>query len=393
MRRRQLLWLSLIVSLALTANSLDLSPARAASSAPPVAAEAPTVRQVTVSLSVEAVAQDLDTIWAVDFAPDGRTFLTERGGQIRTIRDGILDPEPWATLEVVESGESGLMGLALDPEFATNSYLYTTYTYAADDGGLQNRLVRLREDPTTGRGVEETVLLDDVRGGRVHDGGRVKIGPDGKLYWTMGDSGSQDLAQSLDTLNGKILRLNLDGTVPDDNPFPGSPILSYGHRNPQGLAWQPETGLLFAVEHGPSGQQSCCDEVNLIVPGQNYGWPLVTGDETAEGTIPPLLHSGSSRETTWAPGGATFVSSGPWAGSLLFVGLRGESLYRVTLDPSMAVGPPSVLGLERHFQGEYGRLRDVVEGPDGAIYFTTSNMDGRGSPNAGDDQLLRLTVR
>ncbi|HZO24737.1 MAG TPA: PQQ-dependent sugar dehydrogenase, partial [Chloroflexota bacterium] len=334
---------------------------------------------------------DLATIWAVDFAPDGRIFLTERSGRIRTVRDGALDPEPWLTVDgVVETGESGLMGLALDPDFSTNGYVYTTYTYAAAGGGLQNRLVRLKEDRATGRGAMDTVLLDDVRGGRVHDGGRVSIGPDNKLYWTMGDSGSQDLAQSLDTLNGKILRLNLDGSIPADNPFPGSPIYSYGHRNPQGLAWQPGTGLLFALEHGPSGQQSCCDEVNLIVPSQNYGWPRATGDQLLEGTIPPLLHSGTSRETTWAPGGATFVSSGPWASSLLFVGLRGESLYRVTLDPA---GGRSVVGLEEHFKGQYGRLRDVVEGPDGALYLTTSNKDGRGRPNAGDDQLLRLTIR
>lgn len=348
-------------------------------------------RQVAPSLSVESVVRDLATIWAVDFAPDGRIFLTERSGRIRTVRDGVLDPEPWLTIDgVVESGESGLMGLALDPEFAANGYVYTTYTYATAGGGLQNRLVRLKEDRVTGRGTMDAVLLDDVRGGRVHDGGRVKIGPDGTLYWTMGDSGSQDLAQSLDTLNGKILRLNLDGSVPADNPFPGSPIYSYGHRNPQGLAWQPGTGLLFALEHGPSGQQSCCDEVNLILPGQNYGWPQAYGDRLAEGTIPPLLHSGPGRDTTWAPGGAVFVTGGPWAGSLVFVGLRGEALYRVTLDPAAG---RSVVGLETYFKGEYGRLRDVVEGPDGALYLTTSSKDGRGRPNAGDDQLLRLTVR
>jgi glucose/arabinose dehydrogenase len=341
-------------------------------------------------LSVETVVRDLSTIWAVDFASDGRIFLTERGGRIRTVRDGVLDSDPWMSIEVVERGESGLLGLALDKEFATNGYAYVAYTYATSGGGLQNRLVRLREDPSTGRGAMDTVLLDDARGAQVHDGGRVKIGPDGKLYWTMGDSGSQDLAQRLDTLNGKILRLNLDGSIPADNPFPDSPVYSYGHRNPQGLAWQPDTGLLFETEHGPSGQQSCCDEVNLILPGQNYGWPQAYGDTVSEGTIPPLMHSGTSRDTVWAPGGAAFVTAGPWAGSLVFVGLRGEALYRVTLDP---VGQRSVIGLESYLKGQYGRLRDVVESPDGALYLTTSNSDGRGRPNAGDDQLLRLTVR
>ena len=387
MHARRLIWLPLIALLALmptwAAPTLVASAARAVP-------DQTAVNQAGPSLSVESVVRDLATIWAIDFAPDGRIFLTERSGRIRTVRDGVLDPEPWMSIEVVESGESGLMGLALDREFAANGFVYVTYTYAAASGGLQNRLVRLREDRAIGSGVFDSVLVDDVRGGRVHDGGRVKIGPDGKLYWTMGESGSPDLAQSLDTLNGKILRLNPDGSIPADNPFPGSPIYSYGHRNPQGLAWQPGTGLLFAVEHGPSGQQSCCDEVNLIVPGQNYGWPRATGDQLAEGTVPPLVHSGTSSATTWAPGGATFVTAGPWAGSLLFVGLRGEALYRVTLDPA---NTSAVVGLERHLQGQYGRLRDVVEGPDGALYLTTSNKDGRGRPNAGDDQLLRLTVR
>jgi aldose sugar dehydrogenase len=377
MLARRLIGISLMLLLVLSPHWVGSAPAASAQQAGP-------------DLSVESVVRDLSTIWAVDFAPDGRIFLTERGGRIRTVRDGVLDPEPWMSIEVVERGESGLLGLALDKDFATNGYVYTAYTYATAGGGLQNRLVRLREDPGTRRGVMDAVLLDDARGAQVHDGARVKIGPDGKLYWTMGESGSQDLAQRLDSLNGKILRLNLDGSIPADNPFPGSPVYSYGHRNPQGLAWQPGTGLLFETEHGPSGQQSCCDEVNLILPGMNYGWPQAYGDTVSEGTIPPLLHSGTSRDTVWAPGGATFVSVGPWAGSLVFVGLRGESLYRVTLDP---VGQRSIVGLESHVKGQYGRLRDVVEGPDGALYVTTSNKDGRGRPNAGDDQLLRLTVR
>jgi glucose/arabinose dehydrogenase len=386
MRTRRLLWLPL-------AALLTLAPAWAA---PGLGLEArPSVTTAVASapasdLDVEPVVRDLATIWAIDFAPDGRIFLTERGGRIRTVRAGVVDPEPWMSLQVVERGESGLLGLALDRDFASNGYVYVAYTYAADGGGLQNRLVRLKEDQSTGRGAFDTVLLDEARGGQVHDGGRVKIGPDGKLYWTMGESGSPDLAQRLDTLNGKILRINPDGSIPADNPFPGSPVYSYGHRNVQGLAWQPGTGLLFATEHGPSGGQSCCDEVNLIVPGQNYGWPLVFGDQMAEGTVPPLIHSGNSSATTWAPGGATFVTSGPWAGSLVFVGLRGESLYRAMLDP---VGQGSIVALERYLQGQYGRLRDVVEGPDGALYVSTSNKDGRGRPNPGDDRLLRVSVR
>ncbi len=356
-----------------------------------LAGAAPAVRRVEAqTFDVEEIAAGLATIWAIDFAPDGRIFLTERSGRVRTVRDGALDPQPWITLDVVEMAESGLLGLALDPGFATNGYVYVAYTYATAGGGMQNRLVRLREDPAIGRGVFDTVLLDDVRAGRVHDGGRVKFGPDGTLYWTMGETGSADLAQSLETWNGKILRINPDGSIPADNPFPGSPVYSYGHRNPQGLAWQPGTGRLYATEHGPSGAQSCCDEVNLILPGMSYGWPQSFGDQSAAGTMPPLIHSGLTSETTWAPGGATFVTAGPWAGSLVFAGLRGQSLYRVTLDPA---NPTTVTSFERLLQGRYGRLRDVVEGPDGALYVATSNRDGRGSPNAADDRVLRIRVQ
>ena len=342
------------------------------------------------NVDVEVVATDLATIWAIDFAPDGRIFLTERSGRVRTVRDGLLDPEPWITLDVVEVAESGLMGLALDPGFARNGYVYVAYTYATADGGMQNRLVRLREEPATGRGAFDAVLLDDVRGARVHDGARVKFGPDGKLYWSMGDAGNQELAQSLDSWNGKILRINPDGSIPEDNPFPGSPVYSYGHRNVQGLAWQPGTGRLYATEHGPSGQQSCCDEVNYVQPGMNYGWPRVFGDQTGPGTVPPIVQSGPTRESTWAPGGATFATGGPWTGSLIFVGLRGEALYRVALD---SADPTAVFSFERLSHGQYGRLRDIVEGPDGALYLGTSNRDGRGSPRPGDDRLLRLMVR
>jgi glucose/arabinose dehydrogenase len=355
-----------------------------------LAGAAATPRAEAQTFDVEDAVTGLTTIWAIDFAPDGRIFLTERGGRVRTVRDGVLDPQPWITLDVVEVAESGLLGLALDPRFATNGYVYVAYTYATGDGTMQNRLARLREDPVTGRGVLDAILLDDVRAGRVHDGGRVKFGPDGKLYWTMGETGNPDLAQSLDVWNGKILRLNPDGSIPEDNPFPGSPIYSYGHRNPQGLAWQPGTGRLYATEHGPSGSQSCCDEVNYILPGMNYGWPQAFGDQSAAGTMAPLIHSGPTGATTWAPGGAAFVTTGPWAGSLVFVGLRGQSLYRVTLDPTNPVG---VTSFERYLQGTYGRLRDVVEGPDGALYVATSNRDGRGSPGPADDRLLRITVR
>jgi glucose/arabinose dehydrogenase len=177
--------------------------------------------------------------------------------------------------------------------------------------------------------------------------------------------------------------------VPADNPFSNSYVYSYGHRNPQGLAWQPGTGRLYSTEHGPSGFQGCCrDEVNFIEAGKNYGWPENRGDESQPGMMPPIIHAGTSE--TWAPAGATFVTQGPWANSLLFAGLRGQTLYRVVLD---AADPRKVQIFERHFFRRFGRLRDVSEGPDKKIYLVTSNHDGRGSPAPDDDRLIRLNFK
>ncbi|MFC2020353.1 PQQ-dependent sugar dehydrogenase [Chloroflexota bacterium] len=342
----------------------------------------------SAAMDVEVVVGGLDTPWAIDFAPDGRIFITERPGRVRIVKNGQLLDEPWITIDVARGGESGLLGLALDPQFEQNGFVYLAYTYRAEDGSLTNRLVRMRDDQSSGKGKLVNILVDDVPGASNHDGGRVRFGPDDKLYWTAGDAGDSELAQDLTSPNGKILRLNADGTVPADNPFPGSMIYSYGHRNPQGLAWQPGTERLYSTEHGPSGfQGSGQDEVNYIEAGKNYGWPLVTGDEVREGMVLPVIQSGSSE--TWAPGGATFVVGGAWDGSLLFVGLRGQTLYRLVVDINE---PDKVLSFERLLSGEYGRLRDVAQGPDEAIYILTSNRDGRGNPAEDDDKVLRLVV-
>jgi glucose/arabinose dehydrogenase len=340
-------------------------------------------------LKIEILARGLDTPWALDFAPDGRIFITERPGRIRTLEGGRLLPEPWMTFEVAAVGEAGLMGLAIDPQFAQNRFVYVAYTYRAANGRLQNRLVRLREDSKTGKGTLDKTLIDNVAGSNNHDGGRVKFGPDGKVYWTTGDAQTTRFAQNLSSPNGKILRLNADGSIPADNPFPNSYVYSYGHRNSQGLAWQPKTGRLYATEHGPSGFQGCCrDELNYIQPGKNHGWPEIRGDETREGMVSPVLNAGTSE--TWAPTGATFVIRGPWAGSLLFTGLRGQTLYRVVLD---ANDPRKVEKFEHYLYRQFGRLRDVIEGPDGNLYLLTSNRDGRGSPKDDDDSVIRLSFK
>jgi glucose/arabinose dehydrogenase len=292
------------------------------------------------------------------------------------IEDGELRDEPYAELGAEEMGEGGQLGLALDPDFEENDTLYAYYT-TEEDGEARNRIVRLVEED--GVAEQREVLLEGPAA-RIHNGGRIAFGPDGKLYATLGDTSEASLAQDRDALAGKIVRLNPDGSIPEDNPFGGSPVYSYGHRNPQGLAWDGE-GSLYAPEHG----QSARDELNRIRPGDNYGWPEIQGDENAPGLTPPILQSG---EETWAPSGAEYVGEGPWAGSVLFTGLAGESLHRVEIDPE---DPARVTEHQEYLEGEYGRLRTVKQGPDGALYLLTSNRDGRGEPGPEDDRLLKVT--
>jgi glucose/arabinose dehydrogenase len=326
-------------------------------------------RRAAAAPRVTVVAGGLEAPWALAFAPDGRLFVTERPGRLRVVRDGRLERAPVATLPVVARGESGLMGLALAPDFARSGRLYVCYTARAGRGTV-NRLVRyaLRD----GRLGDEHVVLDGMRAYAIHDGCRVKIGPDGKLWATMGDAGQPALAQERDSRNGKILRLNLDGSVPDDNPFRGSPVFSYGHRNPQGLAWS-AGGRLVEDEHGPVHH----DEINAILPGRNYGWPEAVGIAHAAGFVDPLAESGND---TWAPSGSAFLGD-----HLYIAALRGERLLRVTFDAGGGVAR-----IDTALDG-YGRLRDVVAGPDGALYVATCNRDGRGDPARDDDRILRVT--
>ena len=336
-----------------------------------------------VEAVAELVAEELKAPWALDFTPDGRIFITEKEGNIRVFANNELQDAPYLVIEeVAPEGEGGLLGLAVDPNFASNGLFYVYYSYKEASGALSNRVVRWRD---TGQTAENpTIILEGIPGNRIHNGGRLKFGPDGKLYVTIGDAASRILAQDISSLAGKILRINSDGTIPADNPIPGSPVYSYGHRNPQGLAWHPETGDLFATEHGPVGH----DEVNLIVPGGNYGWPEVGGDETGEGFIPPVLHSGIE---TWAPSGAAFydgdVMPAHWQGRLLFAALRGQRIVWVDFQE------PDYQHVQREdsiFVRLHGRIRDVVLGPDGHLYFLTNNLDGRGRPREGDDLLLRI---
>lgn len=331
------------------------------------------------SFQTQIIAQDLSVPWAMEVSEDGRLFFTERGGTLRVVEYGMLNQVPVHAFGTpfVSNGEGGLMGLALDRDFLTNGYIYLMYTYG-EDGGLFNRVVRMRVEGNAAS--EEEILLDRIPAGPSHNGGRLKIGPDGYLYITTGDAGDRNLSQDRNSLAGKILRIGTDGSIPPDNPFPGSPVYALGLRNPQGLAWN-DNNVLYASDHGERAH----DEINIIEPGGNYGWPLVTGDEEMPeyNFIRPVLQSG---DTTWAPSGITFVTDGPRKGQLLVATLRGNVLLAVTFDETGT----QVVQVERLLENDYGRLRDVYEAIDGSIYLSTNNKDGRGLPNPGDDKILRL---
>jgi glucose/arabinose dehydrogenase len=372
--------------------------ARSTSPATPTPTPAPTPTPSprlgpAVVENVQLIASGLEAPWSVALAPDGRLFVTERPGRVRIVRLGAgggLEQRPWATLPARANpdAERGLLGITLDPDFARNGFVYLYYSYAGAGGATLNRLVRMHD--TNGAGTDETILVDNIPGSSNHDGGRIAFGPDGKLYVATGDGEQQARAQDPSSLGGKILRLEKDGGVPSDNPFAGSPVFSLGHRNVQGLAFQPDTGVLYETEHGPSGFfPACCqDEVNRIEAGANYGWPIVTGKPGDARFRDPVAWSGNF--DTWAPSGAAFATKpGPLRGSLLFATLRGQHLHRIVFTPDGR----GVAFDERLLVNQYGRLRDVYEIASGEFLLLTSNRDGRGRPAADDDRVLLVTLR
>jgi len=321
--------------------------------------------------------QSLEIPWAMAFAPDGRLFVTERPGRVRILNLASSTSDLALTIaDVFAQDEAGLLGLALDPQFEQNRWVYLYYTAALTTGGRVNRVVRYRE--VNARLVERVVLLDSVPAGQFHDGGRVRFGPDGLLYVTTGDAGNGLLPQDLASYAGKLLRLNRDGTTPRDNPF-ASPVYSSGHRNPQGLDWHPSTGDLWASEHGQTGN----DEINVIRGGANYGWPRIEGAAALPGMETPI----EFYNPAIAPSGAAFYRGDRFPGfsNNLFVGtLRGTHLLRLRTEARQIVSQ------ERLLDGRFGRIRDVVSGPDGYLYLCTNNRDGRGNPATTDDRILRL---
>jgi len=341
-----------------------------------------------VRFRVETVALGLEVPWGFAWLPNGDMLFTERRGRVRIISGGKLSPEPVFVVPDVEpSSESGLMDISLHPDFSRNSFVYLAYSYNND--GKRVKVVRYVY--AGGKFTEPKVIIDNVPGAPNHAGMRARFGPDRKLYITTGDSTDWNLAQDNNSLAGKTLRLNDDGTVPRDNPFVGKAgyrpeIWTTGHRNAQGIAWQRSTGLMYQTEHGPTGFEgkgTGGDEVNVVEKGNNYGWPEISHRERKPGMVTPLLEYSPA----CAPASATFYYGDAFPdlkGNLLFGCLRGVRIIRV------AFSGREVLGQENLLEGKVGRIREVAEGPDGYIYFSTSNRDGRGRPAPEDDRIMRL---
>jgi glucose/arabinose dehydrogenase len=316
--------------------------------------------------AVGALAEGLEVPWGVDFLPDGAAVVTERisGRVLRVTADGQVS-DLGAITAAVPQGEAGLLGTAVSPDFATDRTLFFYLTTASD-----NRVVKARLEGS--RLGETSVVLDGIPAGFIHDGGRIAFGPDGHLYVTTGETGDPELAQDPDSLAGKILRITADGEPAPGNPDPDSPVWSLGHRNVQGLAWDDE-GRLWASEFGDSEW----DELNLIEEGGNYGWPRVEGTGGGPDFVDPQL--------VWpveqaSPSGLAYAG-----GHLWMAGLRGQRLWRIRVSANGRATRP-----QAYFTEEYGRLRTVASAPDGLLWLTTSNRDGRGTPTPADDRIIRV---
>ncbi len=345
-------------------------------------------------MRVETVATNLEVVWSIVFAPDGRMFFTERPGRVRVFENGKLLAAPFFTVADVEpSGESGLMGMILHPNFAENQFVYLAYAYQDADKNQTVRVARYRATNETL--VEPKTIIEAIPASQYHSGTRLRFGPDGKLYITTGDATKQSRAQQLSSINGKTLRLNDDGTIPADNPFINqkdarAEIWTYGHRNAQGMDFQPESGLMFQTEHGPSiidgvslFKRRGGDEVNIVERGKNYGWAKISHNMTRTGMETPIIEYSPAI----APASGMFYRGNLFPelkNNFLFGALKGEAIIRLVLDGRRIVSQ------DKLFEKQYGRVREIAESPNGSIYFSTSNRDGRGEPSKEDDRILRI---
>jgi glucose/arabinose dehydrogenase len=323
------------------------------------------------SPAVSIVAENLDTPWAIAFLPDKSMLVTERQGTVKNIDTSGKTSQIGLVQGVLEMGEGGLLGVTLHPDFTSNNYVYFYYTYSGSGDHTLNRVVRMTYQQNQLK--DQQIIVDQIPGASNHNGGRIKFGPDKFLYIATGDAQEPSLSQNRNSLAGKILRVTDTGQAASGNPF-NNLVYTYGHRNPQGLAWD-KNNTLFSTEHGPSGGSlgTGNDEVNKIDMGRNYGWPEIQGNQTQSGMERPISHSGTD---TWAPAGAAILGD-----TLYYGGLRGQALYRLNTSDTN----PTAL-----FKGEYGRIREVILGPDNLLYITTSNKDGRGNPRDNDDKIVRI---
>lgn len=323
-----------------------------------------------VDVTVDTVARNLAVPWDLAFTDDGRTFITERDRGVLSELHGDGQRQEIARLPVDDSGEGGLLGVAASPDFADDDTLYLFYTAAQD-----NRIVRLAV------GEQPEPIVTAIPKGVNHNGGRLAFGPDGALYAGTGDAGQPHLAQDLDSLAGKILRVDTHGRAPADNPVDGSPVYARGLRNVQGLAWDAD-GRLYASELGPDVD----DAIYRIEAGANYGWPDVTAAQAAGSTFAEALDVRQPREASWSGAGFLHDSAIPqWDANLFVAALRGQRLWRYEL-----TGEGEVADVDTLLVGSFGRLRHATQAPDGSLWVLTSNRDGRGTPSAEDDRVLRL---
>lgn len=331
------------------------------------------------SKGIRTVVQNLENPWAIDIAEDGRIFLTEKPGRVRMVHaNGTLMVEPVVNIRAEDKGEAGLLGLALHPNFTENHLMYVYHTYLTN-GRVYNKVLMLTEKDN--KVMDSKIILDNIPASDSNNGGQIKFGPDGKLYISTGDSEIPELAQDPKSLAGKILRINFDGTIPDNNPFAKSPVYTYGHRNIQGLAWHPETAQLYASEHGPAGN----DEINIIEPGSNYGWPLEVCNESSSSTTIRFKTPVFCFNPGLGPSGLTIADSDrlEYRNDIIFTTLRGSHLHHIDLETR----------IQDNILVGYGRLSDVIEAPDGSLYILTSNRNEIGTGNPNDDQILQITGR